>query len=389
MKTLFNDYSSLQTATNLCIFSHYDPNGRVEPYVLDYLAELKRLDFSVVIVSTSHTLGADDIRALEEVATAAFLRENMGYDFGSYKMGIDFLQKQKSTPKQLLLANDSVYGPFHALDQIFTNAKSYDLYGMTDSFDHHHHLQSFFLVYGERILANQHFWDFWGSVEFIDREAPNFKQQIILRYEVGGSQYFLQRGYSIGSAFPFTEIFTSATNDYIKKLRAAQVSPGSSVSPMNVNFNATHTYWSILLAMGFPFLKRELLLVNPTNSDISNWANVVREISDYDLTKIISAMRSYSGSDDFFFDKSPDTVAKGLDKDGNITLPINPAFRPWQAKFNVPDKRKFRFDENRYLDHCPDVKIALMKGQVTSGLDHFRNNGFREGRPWGLVGVSD
>lgn len=372
-----------------CVFSHYDPNGHAEPYVLRYLAELKRCGVAVVLVSTSTQLDEDSVRSLEEVAVTTILRDNKGYDFGSYKVGIDFLRDQGVVPRQLLLTNDSVFGPFHALDQVFSDAQAYDLYGMTDSFDFHHHLQSFFLVYGARVLQSQDFRDFWDQVELIDSGEPGFKQQIILRYEVGGSQYFLERGYSIGSAYPFTDVLAKAFDDYLMLLRTAQTQPGASVRPLDIKFNATHRFWDTLLDMGFPFLKRELLLVNPTNADITTWSDVVRSKSDYDLTMVISAMRNYSGNDDFFFVTRPATIAQLLDDEGYVTLPINPAFLHWQEQFEVPDNRSFRFDDSLYLDKCPDVKVAFMNGKVVSALRHFRNTGFREGRPSALVRVAD
>lgn len=390
MQTVFNHASALSTLPRAwCVFSHFDPNGRVEPYVLQYLSELNRCGLGVVVVSTSRQLDDASIDALKRVASVAILRDNVGYDFGSYKVGIDLLREQGIEPRQLLLTNDSVFGPFHSLNQVFTDAQSYDLYGMTDSFDFHYHLQSFFIIYGERVLKSQDFWNFWDQVEFIDANEPGFKQQIILRYEVGGSQYFLEKGFRIGSAYPFTAVLSRAFDDYLNQLRSIQDVPGSSIRPLHIQFNATHRFWNTLLDIGFPFLKRELLLVNPTNADISKWSDMVRSQSDYDLTMIISAMRNYSGSDDFFFITNSATIARLLDDEGNVTLTIDPAFRPWQEQFKVPETRRFRFDEQIYLDKCPDVKVAFMNGKVTSALRHFRNTGYREGRPVALVRAAD
>lgn len=390
MKTLFDHHTTPpENSSAWCVFSHYDPNGRVEPYVLQYLAELKRCGLAVVLVSTSASLDEASVRALEEVVVATVLRANIGYDFGSYKVGIDHLRQRDIQPQQLLLTNDSVFGPFYPLAQVFKDARAHDLYGLTDSYDFHHHLQSFFLVYGERVLKSQDFIDFWDQVVLIDVEEPDFKQQIILRYEVGGSQYFLERGYSIGAALPFTAVLERACREYLDHLRSSQLQPGAIVLPLDIKFNATHRFWHALLDMGFPFLKRELLLVNPTNADIATWSDEVRRRSSYDLTMVISAMRNYSGNDDFFFVTRPTTIAQLIADDGTVTLPINPAFAPWQEQFQVPDARRFRFDENLYLDKCPDVKVAFMDGKVVSALHHFRGTGFREGRPSALVRIPE
>ena len=273
MKILFQTSEYSQENNSWCVFSHFDPNGHVEAYVLQYLAELQRCGFSVVLVSTSAELDDASIIALKRVATAAILRENTGYDFGSYKAGITYLTNQGIKPERLLVTNDSVFGPFHDLDQVFKAAQEYDLYGLTDSFDFHHHLQSYFLLYGQRVLQGPDFTEFWDGVELIDSGQPGFKQKIIMQYEVGGTQHFLGRGYSIGAAYPFSEILPRAVEAYLAQLREAKLEVGSSVRPLDIKFNTTHRFWDTLLGMGYPFLKRELLLLNPTGADITNWSD--------------------------------------------------------------------------------------------------------------------
>lgn len=388
MKILFSSIvQSSQTNRAWCVFSHFDPNGRVEPYVLEYLAELTRCGFSIVVVSTSASIDGGSIDALKDVATVAILRDNSGYDFGSYKVGIDFIHAQNISADRLLLANDSVYGPFCSLSSIFEQAREYDLFGLTDSFDYHHHLQSYFLLYGNRVMGSPAFREFWDQVELIDSDLPSFKQQIILRYEVGGTQFFLERGFRIGSAFPFVEMLPKAFDAYMDYLREAQTQVGSTVKPLDIKFNATHRFWQTLLEMGCPFLKRELLLLNPTNTDITTWPADVQRKFGFDLTNVITAMRNYSGNDDFFFYTKPANIAELLSDDGEVTLPVNPAMRPWQAKFSVPDSRHFRFDEELYLQRCPDVHVAVIQGKVEGGLWHFRKRGYLEGRPWALVQI--
>ncbi|QCB46344.1 rhamnan synthesis F family protein [Hydrogenophaga sp. PAMC20947] len=386
MQVLFN---SIDGQTNqehsVCVFSHYDPNGVVEPYVRYYLRELKRCNFAVVFVTTSPSLDDESLAALRELTVSCILRENIGYDFGSYKTGIDHTFLRIPKVKQLLLTNDSVFGPIYPLDKVLATAQEHDVFGMTDSFDFHYHLQSYFLLYNKKTLHSHAFKAFWGSVESIDAGQPGFKQKIILQYEVGGSQFFREQGFSLKAAFPYRQLMVSEFSDYLQVLEHVEEEPRSSVKPLHIKFNSTHSYWKKLIQQGYPFLKRELLLVNPTNTDISTWPATVAKHSNYDPTLIVSALRNFSGSDDFFFLTNPTETSQSMNSDSTLTLSINPAFFAWQQEYDVPSLRTFKFDEQRYLNHYPDVKVAVEQGKIENGKKHFLLFGYSEGRLLGLT----
>ena len=44
-------------------------------------------------------------------------------------------------------------------------------------------------------------------------------------------------------------------------------------------------------------------------------------------------------------------------------------------------RRESAFDEREYLRCNPDVRVAMMRGAVQSGLQHYQTFGAREGRP--------
>ena len=372
-----------------CVFSHFDPNNRIEPYVLLYLAELKRCGWSTILVSTSGSLDEASINSVKQVTAAIILRENIGHDFGSYKAGIDHLFGQHASIDRLLLANDSIFGPFFGLDDIFAQSNRYDIYGLTDSYQIGYHLQSYFLLYNRKVVDNPCFRDFWNSVQLIDPKTPDSKRLIIRNYEVGGSQFFVDKGYSLGAAFPFTKVLPHAVRRYAEYLEFSKRKPGFNINHIHIKVNPTQSFWRSLIEMGFPFIKRDLLLINPYSTDVSDWTHTVQRHSNFDLAIVLKAMKNYSGNDDFFFLRQPDRVADQISDDGVIQLSINPSMKPWQHQFNVPDTRIFRFDEEAYLGKCPDAKEAVRKGAFSSGLDHFREVGHKESRPTPLVAIPD
>jgi lipopolysaccharide biosynthesis protein len=95
--------------TDLCIFAHYDHDDRVDPYVMNYLEAIKACGFEIVFVTPS-ALQQTDVEQLRLICGDVILRANVGHDFGSWATG---LQRHRERVRgRLLLANDSVYGPF-------------------------------------------------------------------------------------------------------------------------------------------------------------------------------------------------------------------------------------------------------------------------------------
>ena len=65
-------------------------------------------------------------------------------------------------PQSLLLMNDSLYGPFtqkEILDDADRNEA--DFVGLTDSFQHHYHLQSYFIYCKSSLCTHATFLNFW------------------------------------------------------------------------------------------------------------------------------------------------------------------------------------------------------------------------------------
>jgi hypothetical protein len=133
--------------------------------------------------------------------------------------------------------------------------------------------------------------------------------------------------------------------------------------------------------MGFPYLKRELLTVNPTNTDIGDWPLVIQKQTKFKPELIIGALKNQVGNDDFFFTtQTHDLIAKQLKPDGTVVLKMNKALTKWKPIFKTPATRKFKFDEAYYLSTSLDVKAAYDRGDLKSGLEHFIKHGYGEGR---------
>ena len=104
----------------IAIFSFYDSEGIVYDYVEYYLNELKKNVARLVIVINGQIL-ENGKKKLGVFTNEIIVRKNVGYDAGAYKeciinyIGIDNISKYD----ELVLCNDTCFGPFIGFDQIF------------------------------------------------------------------------------------------------------------------------------------------------------------------------------------------------------------------------------------------------------------------------------
>jgi lipopolysaccharide biosynthesis protein len=226
----------------VCVFSHFDAAQRISPAVVHYLAGLREVSSHLIFVSTSERLPESELDHLDGLADQAIVRANIGYDFGSWHTGLR--QFDYAAAPGLILANDSVIGPFHSLADVMggMQPRGFDMWGMVDSYERAYHLQSYFLRIAPVMLRAGWFRRFWESMVYI----PNaFKYLIISCYEIGLSQRALFAGHKIGPV--------CRTRELHARLSAARQLPP--LPSLNVSLEC----WEELLRDdGVPFVKKSL-----------------------------------------------------------------------------------------------------------------------------------
>lgn len=364
-----------------CVYSQFNKNGRVEAYVYDALNTIKNSGLEVIFVTTSRLDKTSDQDKLFEICNTVIVRENIGYDFGSYKVGIDHITKLKANPKKILITNDSVYGPFSNLNNFIRKSNSFDIYGLTDSIDFNYHLQSYFIIYNESVIKHKAFKTFWSSVKLLSNDVPDFKNKIIQDYEVGGSQYFIKHGFKIGAAYAFDKISEIIFKEFLEELKYKKNVHKSEIEKFLLGHNTTHNYWKVLLQLGFPYIKRELLTQNPTNSKIDDWPTIINELFEYDPLLIAESLYWQSGSNDFLYTSNEAKLIASCHIDsGLFKLNINSHLKNFQKKFKAKKTKLFKFDEEFYLSSSLDVKASIGEGVTKSGANHFIQYGHLERR---------
>ncbi len=294
-------------AARIAIYMHFDRFGKVSAPVLHTLQELAASGYCVIFVTNSGKLTPQSETALRNICSAIFVRRNIGYDFGAWRDVIETLHLPAADTEELIILNDSMYGPIRPLGPMLArlNYAEADIWGLTDSWQHRYHLQSFFLAFGGKALHSAAFAKFWREI----LSAP-FKSFIIREYEIGLTQQMLKAGLRCKALWGYDELLNEVTNqhildnmaraersrsgraDPILKARKLQIDRIRGASVKHVAMNPTADLWRQLLLGGFPFIKRELLRTNPSQvEDVGEWVTVVRGELGLDPEPIIGELR--------------------------------------------------------------------------------------------------
>lgn len=254
------------------VIAHYHPRGRVPRYLQALVAHLRSLTPRVVFVSTG--LAEPGAEALAPLARV-IRRDNFGYDFWSYKVGIDALG-ERSGIERIVILNSS----FLALDPDLLCRRFFagpdgsagpqpgggaDLRGILYSRELAPHLQSFWISFeGGAVIRSAAFAAWWGAMLPISA-----KQHVIERYELGLSNHFARHGFRLEAAWrPDRRESIMALCRAIES-GAAQIDAGASgpvtLDPAQADrFNPSHYCWDGLLR-DFGIVKLDLLTKNPAH----------------------------------------------------------------------------------------------------------------------------
>ncbi len=247
----------------IAIFAHHTADEFVPAGRLRYLDALREFCSAIIFVSTTEPLNVRGLDVLKGHADLAIVRTNIGYDFGSWKVGLT--HAGEAVAKGVVFANDSVFGPCTDLAVIAAEmtARPVDVWGMTDSHEIEPHLQSyFFAVSGETAVAPW-FRDFWSRVVHI----PCAEKYLIVRlYEVGFSAAAREAGCRIGARWETAPLAAR----YPERTRGELLTA----------INPTTAFWRELVTNeSFPFLKKGML--RPENRAAFDAADIEEFIAEH------------------------------------------------------------------------------------------------------------
>lgn len=236
----------------LCIYLTYDKQKMVDAYIGYMLRELRTCaDYLAVVCNELEIARGKEI--LEEYADDVFYRENTGADAGGFKDAMcRFIGWDKVLCyDELVLVNDSIFGPFRPMVEIFEemDKKQADFWGLSKHAEYNdegvagypEHIQSFFLVVRTQMLHHEAFRRYWENM-------PYFKDlsEVVIKHETRFTAYFAEQGFSFECL--------------------ADMKPNDSKSVSNNFIQYLMLPYEIIKKRNFPFLKKKALSFYDTNS---------------------------------------------------------------------------------------------------------------------------
>ncbi len=180
------------------VIAHFHQNGRVALNTFALVEEMAKLSDSIVFISTN--LNASEATRLKKNAEV-IQRENIGYDFWSYKLGIEHLG-DLSQFERVVICNTSfiVLDPSFLVKSFTGPVEDIGLLGLSRNGDMGDHIQSYWISFeGTQLLNSPEFIGWWSSLMPLNDRTEN-----INKYEVGLSSYFSKHGYPLRTLFQAT-----------------------------------------------------------------------------------------------------------------------------------------------------------------------------------------
>ncbi len=232
----------------LLIYLTYDPQNVIDDYIGYFLKSMKQITDSIaVICNMSHIeKGLQNISAYTD---KIFYRQNIGLDAGGFKDALcSFIGWEHIAQyDEIILANDSFYGPFVEISNIFTEMESRNVdfwglmkrgagaYGTTGSDPEH--ILSFFYVFQAPLIHSGAFRSYW-------EEMPYFRDYmtVVKQYERQLTIHFASLGYTY-------DVYSDTSINESRNLK-------------NQFFQCDYLSYEMIVKRNFPFLKKKQMSYN-------------------------------------------------------------------------------------------------------------------------------
>jgi len=207
------------------VFMFYDKAGICDEYVTYYLAEIQTVCERIVVVTNGSITPEARNRFLEFVEQSDLVvRENKGFDAWGYRAGLMHIGfEELAEYDEVLIANDTVFGPVFPLAEIFSEMELREelgFWGMTQHPAYEkedlvtrnnpygyapEHLQTYFVVFRKMLLGSEVFERFWRKLLSID-----LYPEAVGKFETVMTRMFSDEGFSWDS---YVQTEDTATDD--------------------------------------------------------------------------------------------------------------------------------------------------------------------------------
>ena len=257
----------------LLLYLTYDRQNIIDNYIGYFLQSMRPVADTIAVVCNMPRVESG-LQNLLGYADYIFYRENRGLDAGGWKEALCALigWEKAAQYDELILANDSFYGPFTDMKRIFAEMENreLDFWGLAsyggggESLPEH--IQSYFLVVRSKMLHSNSFKDYWEELPFYE----NFSQAVY-QHEVKFTSHFEKLGYTWG-----------VLADIEKN--------NSTRNPANNYMQYALLSYELIKKRNFPFLKKQQIAYNTlawqTQENLSQAIRYIDKNTDYDVNLI-------------------------------------------------------------------------------------------------------
>ena len=237
----------------LAIFASFSCDGKIHDYVVYSLKELYKRYEGIIFIA-DNPIFPEELDKIKDYIIYAECKRHQEYDFGSYKKGYLYAYSNQllDNVEELLLCNDSVYGPIYPLENVYTqmDKEECDFWGMIESPDNTYHLQSWFLVFKSKIINSGLLGKFLNKV----KKEKDF-WDVVNNYEMTLTKFLLEKGFKNSAYIKFHN------NKLAKNLYKS-----------GINNIAINSAYNLIKQLNFPFIKIKFF-INPPEHQIFNDRN--------------------------------------------------------------------------------------------------------------------
>lgn len=197
----------------ICLFAGFDKNNTIHDYVIYYLKHLA--EFAEIHYLADCNMPVKELDKLKPYVKTANTHRHNKYDFGSWQelintLGWEYLEQFD----ELIFANDSCFAPIFPFKEMFNKmeGKNLDFWGNTINIYSYRHIQSYFIVFNNKIIKDRDFREFIKTIQHEDDRS-----EIIRKYEKKMTTLLENKGYKYSVYIPENLI---ATKSYYKLLKA-------------------------------------------------------------------------------------------------------------------------------------------------------------------------
>lgn len=223
----------------LILFVAYHENEFID---YNYIQELKLISNNIKILSNKHISNLD--------TDSIIIYNNEGYDFGFWYKALN--EYDINLYDRIILVNNSNLlikgGKLKTLINNYNKNLKYDYWGLTDSYEapeginslHAYHIQSHFLVLEKSVIP--YILEFFKDINFEKyfNIQTDLRQKIINNCEIGLTQYFINKGFSVGSVYSIKDLCIKYKMNYTK-------------------INPHVMLWEQLIYENYPLIKKKIV----------------------------------------------------------------------------------------------------------------------------------